>query len=152
MSAELERRIERGERLLRQVTAGGAGQAAVEKHDAPVAEIHVTVGDERLAAQLAMKRGRLVMIAGNAQHRHLERTEDAAEMFVAGHVVLHEIARHEHGIHRPLARLREIDRAHESRQRSHAAQRFGLVAVQVRISKLYETYAHFQDSTPASSN
>ena len=142
-----QRRIERRESFFREMTASGADQAAVEQHDAPVGEIHMAIGDERLAAQLAVKRRGLVVIAGNAQHRHLERTEDAAEMLVARNVVLHEIARDEHGIDRPLTCLRKIQRAHERGQRGHAAQRFGLAAVQVRISELYETDAHFQDGT-----
>jgi hypothetical protein len=95
-----------------------------------------------------VEHGRLVVIAGQAQHWHAERAEHAPEMLVARHVILHEVAGDEHRIDGPLAGLREIERAHECGQRGHAAQRAGLTAVEVRIGELYETHdAHFQNST-----
>ena len=141
-----QRRVERSKSLLGQMTTSGAGQTAVEQHDAPAAEINVTFSDERLAAQLALEHSGLVVIARDAHHRHAERTEHTTEMLVTADVVLHEIARHHHCINGPLARLRESERTCERRQRSYAAQRIGLVAEEMRISELDEADAHFQYS------
>jgi hypothetical protein len=45
-----QRGVERRECFFGEVTARGAGQAAIEQHDAPAAHVDVPVGHERLAA------------------------------------------------------------------------------------------------------
>ena len=60
-------------------------------------------------------------------------------MSVAGGIVLDDVAGDEHGVDRPVARLRVSEGVSERRRGLYSAQGFGLAAVQMRIGKLYET-------------
>jgi hypothetical protein len=112
---------------------------------------HVTAHGERRCVELAAHGLRLVVIAGNAQHRQPERAEQAAEVRVAGRVILHDVAGDEQRIRRPVARLRASECRHERRQSSHAAQRPAAIAVEMRVGKVCEAYdghMKFQRSRP----
>ena len=90
-----------------QAPSCGARQATVEEHDAPRAHVDESVGDERLAAQLAPQRLRLVMVTGQTQHGDAEGTEEPAEMCIAAWVVLNDVTGDQHRIHGPIPRLRQ---------------------------------------------
>jgi hypothetical protein len=144
-----ECRVECGQRLLAEPALRGVRHGAVEQHHAPGAHVDVAVGDEGLATQLATHGLRLVVIARQTENGEIQRAEDALDVLVAADIVLHEIAGDEDCIHRPVARLRNAQSPRQSRQRSDAAQRFGLAAVQMRIGELDQSqYAHDANVKP----
>ena len=132
-----------------QATAGGAGDAAVEQYNAPRAEISVAIDSERGAIQLAAHDGWVIVVAGQAQHRHSEGGEQPAEMRVAGRVVLHEVAGNQYGIGRPRVRLRMGKRRRERGQCSYPTQGFRLAPVKVRVGKLNQSHYAFVHRMPA---
>ena len=92
---------------------------------------------ERLAAEFAPHGPRLVVVARQAQHRHAQAAEQAAEMRIAGRVVLHQVAGDQH--RRPAAsRAPARARARSVSAGSVATPRRRLVlaAVQVRIGEM----------------
>ena len=90
--------VELGQHFDRQVAAGLVGHDAVEQHDAPGADIGGAVQFERPARERRAHLRHEVMIAGDAKYRLAEAREQAAEVFVATRVVLHQIAGHQDGV------------------------------------------------------
>jgi hypothetical protein len=72
--------------------------------------------------QLAAHRRRLIVITGQAQNRQPEGTEQTTEVSVSGRVVLHDVACDQHGIWRPVARLRQTKRCLQRGQRSYPTE------------------------------
>jgi len=127
----------------RSSAARGAGNATVEQHDAPAAEIHEVREHEGLARELAPHRLGLIVIAGQAQHREPQPSKHLAEVCIAARVILHDVARHQQRIRWPIPRARMRERSPDRGQRRHTAQRLAFAAVQMRISELNEAqHAH----------
>ena len=79
-----------------------------------------------------------VVIAGQAQHRHLGCTEDVPEPAVAVRIVLHQIAGQQDAVRAAAAALRVGDSRLQCRQRRYAAQAAGGIAEQVHVGVLNE--------------
>ena len=123
---------------------------AVEQHDAPGADVGGTVEIERTARERFAHLRDEIVIAGNAQHRLAEAREEAAEVFVAAGVVLHEVAGDEDGIADGEMARRVGERALERFEGIHPTQRSGDVAKQMGVRELddsdcthsFELYKH----------
>ncbi len=115
---------------------GRTGNAAVEKNDAPGADVDMASEDEGLVAELAPHCRRVVVVSGKAQHRDAEISKQASEIGVPGRIVLDDIAGDQHRIHRPVTHSGARKRALERGQRLHAAQGLCRAPVQVRVGEL----------------
>ncbi len=134
-----QRLLEIGQGLRAQPAARRAGDGAVQQNDAPRAHIDIPADHERVTLERPAHGLGFIMVPRQAQDRHAEGAEDAAEMGVAGRIVLNDIARHEHGIRRPLAGLRVRKRGSKRGQSGNSAERFRLAAVEVRIRKMCDS-------------
>ena len=123
---------------------------AVEQHDAPRADVGGAVEIERTARERCAHLRNEIVIAGNAQYGFAEAREQAAEMFVAARVVLHEIAGDQDGIADGEMARRVGKRALQRLEGIHAAQRARDVAKQMGVRELddsdcthsFELYKH----------
>ena len=148
-----ERLIECREGLGTQCAAGRSRDAAVEQHDAPAPEVDESAHHERLAIECAAHGLRLVVVAGQAQHRGAKIGEQTTEVGIAARVILHDVAGNQECIGRPLVGARVRERRLECRQCLHPTQRLVLIAVQVRVGEMRDAHnAHDRGSLAERSN
>ena len=131
-----QRRIEARELILDQAAADMAGVVAVEHDEIPAADEVRAADLEGAAAQLLAHGLRLVMVAGNAQHRFFQIAEEAAKAQIAGLVVLHQIAGDEHGLIVTHARECLIQGRVQARIGLDTAKPSGGAAVEMRVGDL----------------
>lgn len=141
-----EGRLQGSELLRAEAAARRPRHGAVEQHDSPQPEIDVSADDERRAIELASHCLRLVVIAGQAENREPQRSEEVPEVSISRGVVLHEIARDQQPIGRPVvAPLGVQQRCLERGQCRNAAQQLALAAVEVGVCEMCQAhYTHLK--------
>jgi hypothetical protein len=133
-----DRTIETRELWRLQAAVRLARHRAVEQHDAPVAEIHVTAHLHRRAGDRDRQRRGDVVIARQAIHWQPGFRHHDAEMAVAARLVVHDVA----GYQQCVVALAAIERMRQYRaqrcQRRNAAQRAQRVRKQVRVGDMQQ--------------
>lgn len=133
-------RLQLAQALRAEPAGSGPGDRAVEQHDAPEAKVDGPPHHERRAVELAAHRLRLVVVAGQTQHRHSQAVEYVPEMDITRWVVLDQIARDQHGVGGPVALARVRERCLERGQSGNATQQLALAAVKVRIGEMCQAH------------
>ena len=132
----LKRVVEPRKFIWAKATADVPGIVAVEHDELPAIRFMCAANLKRCAVELSAHGLGFVVIAGNAQHRFLEITEDAAETKITGGVVLHQIAGDQH---RPIVRnacKRIVEHRVQTRIGFYSAQPAAGAAVEVWVGYL----------------
>ena len=128
--------IELGQHFDGDVAAGLLGHHAVEQHDAPRADVGGAIEHERAGRERFAHLRDEIVVARNAQHGLAEARKDPAEVFVAGRVVLHEIAGDEDCVADGQVARRVGKRTFEGFEGIHTAQGARGIAEQMGIREL----------------